>query len=982
MAKIILTLLGGFAAEVDGEPVPDAAWRLKKARELVKLLALAPGHRLLREQAMDELWRDRPPDAAANNLNQAVYVARRALHAEAIAVREGVLELDAEIDVDRFEAAAAAARDAGTPAAYRTALALYPGDLLPENRYDDWAAQRRDDLVALADALGDELAALGAAAAGRRSALPADAGAFVGRARELEELMPLLRGRRLLTLAGPGGVGKTRLALQLARTAEPAYADGAALVELAPIGDPRLVPDAVATALDVRPLQGQELVDALVDLLAPRTFLLVIDNCEHVLGATARLADALLRAAPQLTILATSREPLRATGEVVFRVPSLDIPDPESAHAPEELLGFESVQLFVERAQAAAPGFELDRDNAGDIVRICHRLDGLPLALELAAGRIGSLGPAAIADRLGDRFRVLRSGSHAAPTRQQTLSATLQWSHDLLEPDERVLFRRLAAFAGSFDLEAAETVCAGDGADPADIVDVLARLVEKSLVAVDERSSRERRYRLLETVRIYADERLDDAGERAAFAAAHARWAFTLATAERGSPRLDLDAANLRVALATLLDSAPEDALRLCAALWPFWLRRIDLPQAQRAFEAALAAAPERTALRAEALLAAAAIDYRSGALERGLERAQESQGIALEIGDERARWRALQFHAEFWIARDAADQALPWLEEALGLARGEGFAGLAAIGIYTIGVAHWIVGDFDRAEELVAESIDRLRELADSSERIPAPVNIAELRSTRPGGLPGLGVVFEDSLHPLVEVTSDTAVSYALANQAGLARARGDLVRARALLEDSAARFDGSGDAAGSAAVAVRRAYLELAEGAVPAARTALEEALEARRGQGDRRGVGLVLAGLGLIDTTAGEYATAEQELAEARDLFRRAGDRWGLGSTLWRTADLAFARGDLDGAQAALEEARAVVGPTQRERWMANTLAGLAELALLRGEADRAATLLVDARDRYLARDDALGVAEVDERLGALAKQGLSDGKAGVR
>ncbi|MFL5903959.1 MAG: AAA family ATPase, partial [Solirubrobacteraceae bacterium] len=285
MAKIILTLLGGFAAEVDGEPVPDAAWRLKKARELVKLLALAPGHRLLREQAMDELWRDRPPDAAANNLNQAVYVARRALHAEAIAVREGVLELEAEIDVDRFEAAAAAARDAGTPAAYRTALALYPGDLLPENRYDDWAAQRRDDLVALADALGDELAALGAAAAGRRSALPADAGAFVGRARELEELMPLLRGRRLLTLAGPGGVGKTRLALQLARTAEPAYADGAALVELAPIGDPRLVPDAVATALDVRPLQGQELVDALVDLLAPRTFLLVIDNCEHVLGA-------------------------------------------------------------------------------------------------------------------------------------------------------------------------------------------------------------------------------------------------------------------------------------------------------------------------------------------------------------------------------------------------------------------------------------------------------------------------------------------------------------------------------------------------------------------------------------------------------------------------------------------------------------------------------------------------------------------------
>jgi predicted ATPase len=981
VAEVNLSLLGGFAAEVGGEPVPDAAWRLKKARELVKLLALAPGHRLLREQAMDELWRDRGPDAAANNLNQAVYVARRALHADAIGVHHGVLELDADVDVDRFEAAAATARDAGTSASYRTALALYPGDLLPENRYDDWAAPRRDDLVALAATLRDELEALGPAATARRSALPADAGAFVGRAREVEELVPLLHGRRLLTLAGPGGVGKTRLALQLARSAEPSYPDGAALVELAAISDPRLVPDAVATGLDLRPLQGQALVDALVEFLAPRTFLLVIDNCEHVLAAAAGLADALLRAAPQLTILATSREPLRASGEVVFRVPSLDIPDPESPRSPQELLGFESVQLFVERAQAAVPGFELDRDNAGDVVRICLRLDGLPLALELAAGRVGALGPAAIADRLGDRFRVLRSGSHAAPTRQQTLSATLQWSHDLLEPDEQMVFRRLAAFAGSFDLEAAETVCAGDGIDTADIVDLLARLVEKSLVAVGESSSRQRRYRLLETVRIYARERLDEARETAAFADRQARWALALAEAERGSPRLDRDAANVRVALETLLATAPVDALCFCATLWPFWLRRIDLHEAQRGFDAALAAAPERTALRAEALLASAAIDYRSGALARGLENAEESYAVAEEIGDPRAQWRALQRVGEFGIARDAADLALPWLEKALELARNQGFAAAAATGVYTMGVAHWIVGDLARTEALVASGIGALRELGDSQELIPALVNIAELRSPRPGGLPGLGLAFEDSLHPFVEITCEAAVSYALANQAGLARARGDLVKARRLLDESAARFADAGDTAGSASVAVRRAYLELAEGALSAARTALDEALELRRGQGDRRGVGLVLAGLGLIDTTAGQYASADRELAEARDLFRRAGDRWGLCSTLWRTADLAFARGDLEGAQAALDEARGVIGPTERERWMANTLAGLAELALLRGEADRAAALLVDARDRYLARDDALGVAEVDERLGALAKQGLSGGKVGL-
>ncbi len=251
-----------------------------------------------------------------------------------------------------------------------------------------------------------------------------------------------------------------------------------------------------------------------------------------------------------------------------------------------------------------------------DVARICFRLDGLPLALELAAGRVGALGPAAIAERLDDRFRVLRTRSHASPTRQQTLKATLQWSHDLLEPDERTLFRRLAAFGGGFELEAVESVCAGGDLDVPGIADVLARLVEKSLVVADEGSSRERRYRLLETVRLYARERLDKAGETATLAERHARWALArgragarLATAWTATPR------TCAPRLDTLLGRAPGDALRFCVALGPFWLRRIDLHEAQRRFDEALAAAPERTALRAEALLAAAAIDFRSGAL-------------------------------------------------------------------------------------------------------------------------------------------------------------------------------------------------------------------------------------------------------------------------------------------------------------------------------------------------------------------------------
>ena len=460
-----MTLLGGFAAAVDGVATPGTAWRLKKARELVKLLALAPGHRLHREQAMDVLWRDRGPAAAANNLHQAVYVARRALDAGAIEVREEMLQLRADVDVDRLELAAVEARRAGTPAAYRAALSLYGGELLPENRYDDWAAQRRDELAALARELEEELAALGSVDAARLSSLPADASSFVGRGRELAELKALLRGTRWLTLAGAGGVGKTRLALELAGAAEPSYLGGVALVELAALADAGLIPDAVAVALDVRALSGQSLVDAIVEFLASRSLLLVVDNCEHLLAATAGLGDTLLRSAPQLTILATSREPLRVPGEVVFRVPSLDIPDPEQALEPRQLLRYEAVRLFVERAEAADPGFALDDENAVDVARICSRLDGLPLALELAAGRLGALGPAAIAERLDDRFRVLRTESDASPTRQHTLTATLQWSHDLLERDERTLFRRLAVFAGGFELGAVEGVCAGGELD-------------------------------------------------------------------------------------------------------------------------------------------------------------------------------------------------------------------------------------------------------------------------------------------------------------------------------------------------------------------------------------------------------------------------------------------------------------------------------------------------------------------------------------
>ena len=968
MPETRIELLGGFSAVADGRLVPEGAWRLKKARELVKLLALTPQHRLHREQAMDTFWREKGPDAAANNLHQALHVARRALGADAIELRDELLHLGAAVtvDVDDFELAAADARRTGTPAAYRAALALYGGELLPENRYDDWVEGRRDELAELSAALADELGELGVVEGLR--GLPIDATSFVGRERELEQLGALLAGTRLLTLTGAGGAGKTRLALQLARGVEASFADGAVLVELAPVAEPAHVQEAVAAALDVRALPGRDLEAAVAEFLAGRSLLLVLDNCEHLLGAAAAVADLLLRSAPAVSIVATSREPMRVQGETVFRVPSLALPDPERSVEPDELLSYESIRLFVERARAAAPGFAVEERNARDVVRICYRLDGLPLAIELAAARLGALGADAIAERLDDRFRLLRAGSSSAPTRQQTLEATLEWSHELLADDERTLLRRLAVFAGGFDLPAVEAVCSGDGLDRREVADVLARLVEKSLVAADDRV-RDRRYRLLETVRLYAGHRLEEAGERAALARAHAAWALELAERRRDDPRLDRDAANLQAALDTLLAVDQPEALRLCVVLWPFWLRRIDLEEGHRRLEEALAAVPEPTELRAAALLAASALDLRAARLERAEAAIAECMAIAEEIGDARSHWLALHFLGGVAMSRDDATAAVDAFEQALDLARRRGSEAAAALGMYSLAVARWRLGDLEQVEQLMAESIEEFRRLGDSPELIPTPISVVDIRRGVGTGL-GPRRVFEDTLQPFVEIPCSTAIAYLLTNQAQIARELGEVERARTLFEESLARFRRQDDLRGESDALVRSGHLELATGDLDAARRMFEQALELRRRLRDRRGIGMALSGLGLVEAASGEYDRAEQLLGEARDLFRRAGDRWGLTGALWNTADLAVSRGDLDTAVEALEEALAVQREAGRWLWIAQTLVHLAEAALARDDPDRAQVLLLEARDLYAARGDPLGLAEVESRLRAPA------------
>lgn len=360
--------------------------------------------------------------------------------------------------------------------------------------------------------------------------LPVQLSSFVGRDDDIEFTAKLLSETRLLTLTGSGGCGKTRLALRVAAEVSDQFRDGVWWVALAPLSGGESVAIAVADAMGVRIPPDRPAIDVVVNQLRERAALVVLDNCEHVVGAAAELADRLLRAAPRTRMLATSRESLAVEGEVTWRVPSLPLPPPSEV-LTEQLTQYSAVQLFIERALQVRPNFAVTNDNAPAVAEICHRLDGIPLAIELAAARTRVLPPERIAAELDDRFRLLAGGARSALPRHQTLLASIDWSHDRLDPAERALFRRLGTFAGGFTLDAAEAVGAGPGVERFEVLDVLAQLANKSLVQPDESISigSGERYLLLETIREYALDRLEEAGESTSVRHRHLAWAVDLA---------------------------------------------------------------------------------------------------------------------------------------------------------------------------------------------------------------------------------------------------------------------------------------------------------------------------------------------------------------------------------------------------------------------------------------------------------------------
>jgi predicted ATPase/class 3 adenylate cyclase len=662
---------------------------------------------------------------------------------------------------------------------------------------------------------------------------------FVGRENQIGEVIAHFNTTNLLTLTGAGGCGKSRLALQVATDLLESYPDGAWFVELAALADPSFVPHAVATELGIADEAGVSITDTLVRHLASRRLLLVLDNAEHLLNACAQLVDLVLRRCRDVKVLVSSREGLRVAGEVIYRVPSLTTPDAKAGAIPEQLAAFEAVRLFVSRAQAYVAQFAVTAQNATAVASICARLDGIPLAIELAVARLRSMTVEEVDRRLDHRFRLLTEGSRAALPRQQTLRSLIDWSYGLLNTVEQALFGRFAVFAGGWTLEAAAAVCGGDGVDEWDVLELLTSLADKNLVVAEERNGATR-YRLLETLREYGRDRLRESGIEERWRGRHLAYFVTLAEEAvpqlRGADqqtaldRLETEHDNVRAALSYARAPGAEfSGLRLVAALWFFWLLHGHLAEGRSHLSAALSRARGLDESITARALSGAAI-------------------LAFEQGD-------------YVAARSLCEDALTMQERS-------GDRGGMATSWDVLASLASIKGDYELARALYERSLASRRELGDPMRVADSLSNLGLLAADQ-ADYPSARALYEESLTIRRHSANKKGIAISLTNMGLVMYELADYASARLHLEEGLVIYRELSDRAGIASCLCPLGNVAAEEGALLSARALHAESAAMRLELGDRRGFVESLEGL------------ANVALASARPL--RAACIWGAAERL---------------------------------------------------------------------------------------------------
>ncbi len=733
--------------------------------------------------------------------------------------------------------------------------------------------------------------------AARRHNLPAQLTSFIGREAELAEVTGAVQSHRLVTLTGAGGTGKTRLSLQVAAGLLDAFPDGVWFIELASLSDPDLIPHTILLTLRLNEQPGKPALQSLIEALAETTTLLILDNCEHLIEACARLTAALLAVAPRLHILASSREALGVGGEMAWHLPSLALPDPRHLPPLDQFIRFEAVRLFADRAALAQPHFLPTPDNAPAIAQICARLDGIPLAIELAAARVKTLSVEQIAARLDDRFRLLTGGSRTALPRQQTLRALIDWSYNLLSGPEKTLFRRLAVFVGGWTLEAAEGVCAFE-TEALDVLDLLSHLVDKSLVIADDGAGAVR-YRLLETTRQYALEVLLATNETGTCRDQHLGFFLTLAEAAEPAlhgpqqaqwmARLAREHDNLAAALEWSLSAEPHFGLRMAGALTDYWDTHGHLSEGRKWLEATLAATASLppTLARVKAIFGLVVLASRQGDIPLSLRLVDESLALARSLGDK------------------------------AGIANGLHMLGMVKI---------YFENAIDEAERLFGDALAIRREIGDRRGIGQALGPLASCALNR-YDYALAEQWYAESLALFREVGDDREVAGALWNLAEVAWWRRDYRASRARAEDSLAVYRTLEDTHGIATALRTLSQAAANQGERAQALDAARQSVAAFRHLEDRSCLGLALAVLARQLLAVGDLPAAEATAQEAAAALTEVGDKIAAAGAMDVWGRVALRRGDLDAARGHFQDGLALQQEVNNRHSTPSLLEGLA-------------------------------------------------------
>ncbi|HJS19179.1 MAG TPA: helix-turn-helix domain-containing protein [Anaerolineales bacterium] len=701
--------------------------------------------------------------------------------------------------------------------------------------------------------------------------LPASLTTFIGREKEQAEIHHLMRTQRLVTLTGSGGVGKTRISLQVGGQVLGEYANGVWLAELAPLSDPELVPQTVASLFGIVSQSARSHTELLINFLRPKTALLILDNCEHLLDAGAHLSDTLLRHCPHLKILATSREALGILGEVVYHMPSLGLPDIEQTL--EKFREYESVRLFEERAQLAQPDFKLTLENASFVAQICSRLDGIPLAIELAAARVNIFSVAQIAARLDDRFHLLTSGSRTALPRQQTLRASIDWSWNLLSERERTLLQRLTLFAGGWILEAAESVCSAEGdIESPQVFELMTQLVAKSLVITNRQPGRERRFHLHETIRQYAHEKFIEAGEHENIHSQLLKYFLDLSgraeSALHGPHQMEWyncltdERDNLRVALehASRPDASTADleaGLSISARLMDYWIV-CDLREGLRWSTELIQNPGSQTfpQARARTLITQGYILWSMQQFEAVRSIAEECLPVFRSYGDQQGEYDALILMGNMRQFAAGIEQRAEFSRQALVLARSMGDVLRQAFALYMLG---WDQRDPQRAREHLEEAVALFRHAGDWRFLAQA-LGILGLTVLSNGDLESAQKILDEA-YEVNQQSNNRAMEFVLTGKAISCMLRGEYGQARALLQKNIDDLERMGNRMGVLWVRARLAQVALHEGNVAEAHQILVDTIENFHTDGNKNG--LVFA----LDKMSSLYVVTNKHEVSAR-------------------------------------------------------------------------------------------------------------------